>query len=283
MRRQWIQQSQEHALRTSGIDVVGDVPWGTHFCHFYETKEDLLDTLVPYFKAGLEAGEFCVWVVPEPLTIGEAWGGLREHVPGLDRYVARHSIEVFPARDWYLRQGEFDLRRVTAAWNDKLERALARGYPGMRVSGNIAWLEKKDWRDFCQYEEQLNNSIGNQRMAVLCPYPLTTTGALDLLDVVRNHQFTIAKRRGNWEVVETPELQKVKAHIEALNKDLERRVAERTEQLEATNEELRSEIDERTRTEAQLEAIRDALDARPDGDDTAPRIQHAAARQLGSR
>jgi len=30
------------ALWKSGIDVVGDMPWGAHFCHFYETKDDLL-------------------------------------------------------------------------------------------------------------------------------------------------------------------------------------------------------------------------------------------------
>ena len=37
-------------LRKTGIEVIGDVPWGTHFCQFYETKQDLLDVLVPYFK-----------------------------------------------------------------------------------------------------------------------------------------------------------------------------------------------------------------------------------------
>lgn len=26
-------------MRKSGIDVVGDMPWGTHFCLFYEPKE----------------------------------------------------------------------------------------------------------------------------------------------------------------------------------------------------------------------------------------------------
>ena len=33
-------------LRKTGIDFIGDVPWGTHFCHFYETKDDLLDILM---------------------------------------------------------------------------------------------------------------------------------------------------------------------------------------------------------------------------------------------
>ena len=27
---------------------MGDIPWGTHVCQFYQTKEDLVDILVPY-------------------------------------------------------------------------------------------------------------------------------------------------------------------------------------------------------------------------------------------
>ena len=44
--------------RKTGIDVVGDIPWGTHFCLFYETTDDILDTVVPYCKAGLEHHEY---------------------------------------------------------------------------------------------------------------------------------------------------------------------------------------------------------------------------------
>src|SRR5260221_8535986 len=74
-------------FRKTGISVVGDVPWGSHFCHFYETKQDLLDTLIPYFKAGLESREFCVWVVSdsELITVAEAKGALAQAVPDLER------------------------------------------------------------------------------------------------------------------------------------------------------------------------------------------------------
>ena len=30
----------------SGIEAVGAVQWGAHFCQFYETADDLIDTLV---------------------------------------------------------------------------------------------------------------------------------------------------------------------------------------------------------------------------------------------
>ncbi|MEN4018226.1 MAG: MEDS domain-containing protein [Methanobacterium sp.] len=45
---------------------------GTHFCQFYQTKEDLIDVLIPYFKAGLENNEFCMWITSEPLFKKEA-------------------------------------------------------------------------------------------------------------------------------------------------------------------------------------------------------------------
>ena len=35
-------------LRKTGIDVVGHMPWGTHFCLFYETREDVLETLASF-------------------------------------------------------------------------------------------------------------------------------------------------------------------------------------------------------------------------------------------
>jgi C4-dicarboxylate-specific signal transduction histidine kinase len=225
--------------RKTGIDVVGDMPWGTHFCLFYETKEDLLDTLIPYCKAGLESGEFCLWIVADPLTVEEAADALKEAVPGFSRYLAGSSIEIVSARDWYLSGGTFDLKRVTAGWLEKLARASARGYAGVRVTGDTAWLQKKDWKHFCEYEEGLNEAVANQRLAVLCTYPLAACGAMEILDVVRTHQFAVAKRHRSWDVIETAGLKQAKAEIKRLNDELEQRVIERTSQLMRASEALR--------------------------------------------
>jgi C4-dicarboxylate-specific signal transduction histidine kinase len=225
--------------RKTGIEIVGDMPWGTHFCLFYDTKDDLLDLLTSYCKAGLEAEEFCLWVVAEPLTIGEAINALKDAVPDIDRYLAESSIEITSASDWYLEGGRFDLKRVTGRWLERLARASARGYAGVRVTGDTAWLEKKDWKDFCEYEEGLNEAVANQRLAVLCTYPLAACGAAEILDVVRTHQFAVARRHGSWEVIETAGLKLAKAEIKRLNEELEQRVVERTNQLMRASEALR--------------------------------------------
>src|SRR4051812_17285676 len=80
-------------LQKSGIELLGDVSWGTHFCVFYETKKDLLEILVPYFKAGLENNEFCLWIVSDPVTCEDAINGLRA-VCDFDRYDAEKRIEI---------------------------------------------------------------------------------------------------------------------------------------------------------------------------------------------
>jgi PAS domain S-box-containing protein len=243
-------------LRKTGISVVGDAPWGTHFCHFYETKQDLLDTLIPYFKAGLEGQEFCLWVVSdsELITAEEAKGALAQAVPDLDRHISDGDIEILNRQEWYFERDLLNLERVKNEWDAKLKQALARGYDGMRASGDTLWLAEKDWQDFFAYEKQINDWITNQSMTVMCTYPLAKSGATEVLDVVQAHQFAIARRQGEWEVIETRELIQAKAEIRRLNDELEQRVAERTNELKAANEELRKEIAERKQAEALLHA-----------------------------
>src|SRR2546425_12360165 len=122
-------------MRKTGIDVVGDMAaWGAHFCLFYETKEDLLDTLISYCKSGWESEEFCLWIVAEPLTIEEAKHALNNAVPHFDRYLADSRVELASARDWFLQGGAFDGKRLTDAWYEKLASVKARGYAGIRVT-----------------------------------------------------------------------------------------------------------------------------------------------------
>jgi signal transduction histidine kinase len=227
--------------RKTGIEGVGELPWGAHFCLFYETKEDLVETLIPYCKTGLDSGEFCLWVVADPLSVEEATDALKGAMPDFGRNRLHSSIEVVSARDWYLQDdGRFDLKRVTAAWLDKLAFASARGCTGLRVTADTAWLAKHNWDHFCEYEEALNGAFANQRLAVLCTYPLAACGAMEVLDVVRTHQFALARRHGTWDLIEAASLKQAKAEITRLNEELEQRVVERTTQLMQASEALRA-------------------------------------------
>jgi hypothetical protein len=192
------------STRNSGIAVVGDLPWGSHFCQFYTTKQDMTDILVPYFRAGLEGNELCVWVTSD-LTTHEAHAALKRGVPRLAEYVARDQLQIFPHTDWYLKGGSFDLQRTLDMWRAKHEEALARGFAGLRVSGSPYWLDgKEEWDDFAAYEAEINKVIVGTKLLVLCTYSLVKCGVAEILDVVKNHEFAVAMNRGAWQVLSKP-------------------------------------------------------------------------------
>ncbi|NTU42027.1 MAG: GAF domain-containing protein [Nitrospirales bacterium] len=195
----------EGDMRKSGIDILGDLPWGTHFCQFYQTKEDLLDILVPYFKAGLEINELCMWVTSYPLSVEEASESLRKAVPDFDHFQRQGQIEIISHSDWYLKGGVFDSAGALNDWVGKLNQALARGYDGLRITGNIFRLDKETWRELITYEEKVEAVIGQYPIIAICSYPLEECSPVEILNVVRNHQFALIKKDGRWERLESSE------------------------------------------------------------------------------
>jgi len=191
--------------RKTGIRALGDVPWGTHVCQFYKTKDDLIDILVPYFKAGLESHEFCLWVTSEPLRAPEAEEALAKSVSDLEEYVKSGQMEIFSHNEWYLKQGTFEQRRTLKGWKDKLDKALTDGYTGVRIAGNTTWLDKRLWGNFIDYEKEMNEVIRKYRMIAICSYSLHDLGILEVIQVSSNHQYTIIKHGGKWELVKNDE------------------------------------------------------------------------------
>ncbi|MBI2844826.1 MAG: MEDS domain-containing protein [Armatimonadetes bacterium] len=205
--------SGNNQLRNTGIEIIGEVPWGAHFCQFYETEQDLTEILVPYFKAGLESNEFCMWVTAEPLHRDEAEAALRWAMPDLDRYLKAGQIEIISYDQWYVLDGSFDQDRVLSGWVEKLERAQKKGYDGLRLTGNTFWLEKDDWNDFTDYEEAVNAVIGNYRMIAICTYSLAKCGASEIADVISNHQFALMRRGGQWSIVEDAQIRRTREEL----------------------------------------------------------------------
>ena len=210
--------------RKSGIELLGDIPWGSHLCLFYETKQDLLDALLPFFKAGLENNEFIVWVISGPhfASAEEATTELQQVVPGLRQLLEKGQIEILSAPDWYLRGEELNnIEEIIKTWNDKLRGALARGYDGMRASGDMFWLGQKYWTDFYTYEKYLHDFLAGLPAMILCTYPLPKFGGGEVLDIVQAHQFGIVRRHGKWELIESPELIQAGGKIKTVGEELE--------------------------------------------------------------
>jgi PAS domain S-box-containing protein/putative nucleotidyltransferase with HDIG domain len=201
-------------VRATGIDVIGKTPWGTHVCQFYQTKGDLTDILVPYFKAGLENNELCLWLTSEPLEVEEVKASLTKAVRNLNDYINKGQMEIVNAREWYARSGKFDSEDVLQRCIEKEKLALQRGFDGLRLSGNTSWLEHEAWKQFADYEAAVESVIGRHRIIAVCYYSLDKCRASDVIGAVNSHRFTLIRQKGQWEVVESVGRKKVEQMLQ---------------------------------------------------------------------
>ena len=207
-------------LVASGLHALGDISWGSHFCHFYFDQMDLVDTLVPYFKAGLENHEQCLWVTSQPLLAHEARTLLKKAVPRLQEFEENGQIEIINYQDWYLRHGRTDADVTLQSWVDYQYRALEKGYKGLRLTGNTYWLEKDDWAAFTEYESKVNATFSRHRIVGLCSYCMDRSGSRDVFDVVRNHDFALLRQDGQWELLESVKARSENGNLQTLNREL---------------------------------------------------------------
>ncbi|HEY0160733.1 MAG TPA: MEDS domain-containing protein [Thermoanaerobaculia bacterium] len=192
------------AMRKSGIAQLGEIPLGTHFCHFFEETPEVYDIAAPFLAAGLAEGELCLWLLAEPLSEAGAREALRALMPDADRQLAEGAVTLQAAVPFYMRNGEIDGATIDDAWNRLLGQAYQRGFTGVRIAGCVSWIRADQWPAFREYEEQVEAAITGKPIIVLCSYPLAQSGTPRILDAASTHQFALASHAGQTHVIETP-------------------------------------------------------------------------------
>jgi len=195
--------------RKAGFSLVGELPWGTHFCQFYETERDLFDILIPYFKAGLENNELCLWVVFPPLTLGAVSNELRNAVPRLEEYVQKGQLEIVREDQWTANRGDSHEPLLSA-----LDDAMSKGFDGLRIAG----CPVGNGKGFTCHGSEM---IGSYNIIAVYPYPRGSFDAIGLMETVKNHHFALVRNAGQWEVLESSEARTVKDALKRTEEKLE--------------------------------------------------------------
>lgn len=181
--------------------ALGNAFHHKHICLFYNSKKDLLELVVPYFKEGLRNNEFCVWVVSGLLGIKDAKAVLSKAVGNLNKYIKEGQLEILNYKDVYLKSGMFNSDRVLKSWAEKEKQALKRGFNGLRVSGDASWLQSKDWEKFVDYEKTIDYVIDKHKITALCTYPLENHDLANMFILSMNHKVAFSNKDGHWHVL----------------------------------------------------------------------------------
>lgn len=162
-----------------------------HICAFFNSREEQNQTLMPFFKEGIERGEKIFHIVDPRLH--------EEHVSacsacGIDVNAATESgqLEIRHWEDAYLKDGYFDGDRMVKVLTEVLEGN--RDKHGMtRLMGNMEWaLETLPGvTDIVEYEAKLNYVLPNYPDPVVCVYDLNKHSGSVVMDILRTHPLVI--------------------------------------------------------------------------------------------
>jgi len=210
----------EKLLRKTGIDAIDDISWDTHICLFYKTSEELIDILVPYFRAGLDNNEYCLWITSNTLDKKSAEEVFKKTTSNNSEYLKKEQLEIIPYTEWYFPDGTLDLKKAMSGLAEKLNQALRENYDGLRFATDTSWVEKKDWADFMRYVKGGEDVINDSRLISICSYSLNTCEFIEIADVVSSHQLALIKRGDKWDAVERYERNKMKNTLDKRVKEL---------------------------------------------------------------
>ncbi|MBU0702384.1 MAG: MEDS domain-containing protein, partial [Chloroflexi bacterium] len=172
--------------------TIADLGPGDHLCCIYETEEEHRAVLTPFLREGLERGEKVVYIV-DACTAETILGYLQDSGLDVKPYLVRGQLAILTRDDTYVREGVFDPDGMIALLRAEMERALAEGYPALRITGEMTWALRglPGSERLIEYEARLNEFFPGSQCAGLCQYDRRCFDPVVLLDVLRTHPIVI--------------------------------------------------------------------------------------------
>ncbi len=187
----------------TGIRGLDTLPWGTHLCLFYKSGIELRQLLTPYFQTGLADGESCVWVTGPSFTEQEVLDSVQQIHPQVSHHLETGQLEILPYTACHLTTGIFRSEAMLESWSSKLERAIDRGFSGLRIAGDTSWLTSREQRqEFLVYEKRLTHAASVQRLLTLCAYPSSDWAPDEMLTVMQSHGSVLLPGKAGWKAID---------------------------------------------------------------------------------
>jgi hypothetical protein len=180
--------------QVNDFDALYNVSPGKHLYQFYKGLDDYMSVVTAFFRAGLEKGEACLWLVPAATGIEKAKGMAELLIPGAERYLETGQLEIRSGEDWYLTGGRFDADRAVNHAAAALEEMRAAGYKILRGVGDAAAIPHQDWPAVHVYEQKMADFIPSAPLIALCTYPILQCSIADTRAVVEEHDSVLVGR-----------------------------------------------------------------------------------------
>jgi hypothetical protein len=163
-----------------------------HACLIFQSQEEKLAAFVPYFKAGLERNEKCLYVGPVK-SADVLWNALEKAGAPVSRAVGKGQLENLAAEEVYIEGGRFDPELTVALYRNAVEESRAQGYAAVRAAAEMDWVlgRKVDMADLADYESVVNRLFQDSAFGAICAYDYSRFLPEVLTKIVHTHPLVI--------------------------------------------------------------------------------------------
>lgn len=171
---------------------LSDLEPGDHLCCIYKSAEDHQALLTSFIREGLERYEKVLYIV-DVSTTDQVLNYLRDDGVEVGSYVELGQLEMLTADGTYMREGGFDPDGMIALLKHEMDRALAKGYSALRVSGEMTWALRglPGSERLIEYEAKLNEFFPKSKCLAMCQYDGRRFEPSLLLDVLATHPIAV--------------------------------------------------------------------------------------------
>lgn len=152
------------------MDIAFAIRAGEHACCHVEDRRDRDRLAVGFVVAGLRRG-FKVVYLCEAGDVDATLALLRAADAAVDEALQRGQCDVRDASATYAPDGSFDVERMLATVRAEHAGALAQGYAGLSISGDVgAVIGAPGAERLAEYERRLDAELGDDTHVVFCHY-----------------------------------------------------------------------------------------------------------------
>jgi anti-anti-sigma factor len=164
-------------VRSEHVDAASPY-WDGHLLLLHRSEEHRVADVTAWVRRGLERDEKVLYVEPDSVSPSPFMMTLLEH--GLDVTAAERDgrLSIVPMTEWYPVSGRWAV----------IERALAEGFPSVRVSGEARTaLALHPWDTLAGFERQMDDLVRSRPVHAMCQYSVAETTGARLADTVAMH------------------------------------------------------------------------------------------------
>lgn len=164
------------------------LPEHNHQLVIYESRDEQFDSVIPFIREGLGAGERCL-VALDSLSRDQVIAALRERDVDVDAALASRQLSFENAADLYLPDESFAPESILDQFEAKIAKAEDAGFTGLRTTAEMTWAAgcDIDADDLKTYERKVEEFFQENHFVGQCQYRRSAFSEEFLCDVLQHH------------------------------------------------------------------------------------------------